>query len=196
MQKLSQVIRSFLADETGAAGLEFVTSLPLLVGVMVFTSEYGRALQARMILDSATQDVTRFLARAPAVTDNSGDPRIEQWFIDTAQDMLEARLRGKVDMKGTPTMTSVASGFRTDFYVIEVQTEVSFSMPLLDFINSMIDLFFTFNFFTERGADQSEVQKLDTGLIMVASQQARWIGDADLDAISCSNLDRGLGLCS
>lgn len=191
---LITMLREFLRDESAAAGLEFVTTLPLLVGTMVFTSEYGRALQVRMVLDSATQDVARFLARSPGFDDGSGNLVIEPPFLTAAQSMMESRMNGGVDMS-VDVATVDATSFRTDYHVVEVTTTVRISMPLLTFINDMIDFFFELDFFTDQGADPADARKLETGLTMNAQQQARWTAATDVGASSCGPLDRGLGLC-
>lgn len=123
--------RRFLADDDGSAGAEFVVSLPLLIGVMVIASEYGGALQVRDVLDSATRDATRFLARAPL--DTSGELR--QHFIDEAERLVAERVGVSVEQVNvTPEIVEVdgtADAFRTDYRVVTVTVNVLHEMPLL-----------------------------------------------------------------
>ncbi|MEM6945467.1 MAG: TadE family protein, partial [Pseudomonadota bacterium] len=69
--------RSFAAwcgDERGASALELIVSLPLLVGCMLITTNYGLLISTREALDSATRDATRLLTRAPAALNDMGTP--------------------------------------------------------------------------------------------------------------------------
>ena len=55
----------FSKDDTASVSVDFVVAIPILLAVLVFTSEYGRVLQTRTVLDNAVSDATRYLARAP-----------------------------------------------------------------------------------------------------------------------------------
>ena len=58
-------------DDRASVSVDFVVAIPILLAVLVFTSEYGRVLQMRTVLDNAVSDATRYLARAP-IDDNTG----------------------------------------------------------------------------------------------------------------------------
>lgn len=90
----------FLRDERGTASMEFVVTLPLLLGPLLITAEYGNALTVREQLDSALADATQLLAAAPALpgwddTENDGidaPPVLQQIFVDRAEDLIAERL--------------------------------------------------------------------------------------------------------
>jgi Flp pilus assembly protein TadG len=169
----------FLADDRGAAGLEFLFTSPLLFGVMVFTAEYGQALRYRIALDGAVQDTARFLARAPAeaVEDASGDPTIDIYpaFLAEADEMLDARLGRDVAMQVAVTTVDTET-FRTDFHVVEVTGSVAVELPMLAFINVWLS------------------DDVPESLTLTASQQARWGAGNPPGLVSCARLERMLGL--
>jgi hypothetical protein len=165
----------FLADERGAAGLEFLFTSPLLFGVLVFTAEYGQALRYRIALDGAVQDTARFLARAPAedATDGTGNPTIEIYpaFLAEADAMLDARLGRDVAM-GVGVRTLDPESFRTPFYLVEVTGSMNVGLPMLAFINIGL------------------VEDIPESLRLTASQQARWGGGNVPGHEACARLDR------
>ena len=165
----------FLADERGAAGLEFLFTSPLLFGVLVFTAEYGQALRYRIALDGAVQDTARFLARAPAeaATDGAGNPTIAIYpdFVAEADAMLDARLGRDVAMRvGVRTLDT--ESFRTPFHLVEVSGSVEIDLPMLAFINIGL-------------ADD-----IPESLRLTASQQARWGGGNVPGHEACARLER------
>jgi TadE-like protein len=170
----------FLADERGAAGLEFLFTSPLLFGILVFTAEYGQALRYRIALDGAVQDTARFLARAPAdaAEDGAGRPTIALYpaFVAEADAMLDARLGLDVAMRvGVSTLDT--ESFRTPFHVIEVTGTVAVDLPMLAFVNIGL------------------AEDIPEGLTLTASQQARWGGGNVPGHVSCALLDRMRGTC-
>ena len=172
----------FLADERGAAGLEFLFTSPLLFGVLVFTAEYGQALRYRIALDGAVQDVARFLARAPADSeeDGAGNPTIDiyQAFIDEADAMLDDRLGREVAMQ-VNVRTLDTDSFRTPFHLVEVTGSVDLELPMLAFINIGL------------------TEDIPEHLRLTASQQARWGGGNMPGNVICPLLARmrGEGAC-
>jgi TadE-like protein len=171
---LRKCLGRFLADERGAAGLEFLFTSPLLFGVLVFTAEYGQALRYRIALDGAVQDTARFLARAPAdaVTNATGDTiAIYPAFVAEADAMLDARLGRDVDMQ-VAVSTLDTESFRTDFHLVEVSASVEVGLPMLAFVNIGL-------------ADD-----IPESLTLHASQQARWGGGNEPGNEACPRLER------
>lgn len=62
-------IRRFFRNRRGSVSVDFVVSIPILLGVLVLTSEYGRVLQTRTALDNAVADAVRYLTRVPLTND-------------------------------------------------------------------------------------------------------------------------------
>lgn len=94
--------------ERGAASLELLVSLPLLVGMMLIASNYGVLLNNRDALDSATRDAGRLLMRAPAdcqLVNGHLVPKPYQDFVDEAE-LLVANRMGVDASKVTITVTS------------------------------------------------------------------------------------------
>jgi hypothetical protein len=170
----------FLADDRGAAGLEFLFTSPLLFGVLVFTAEYGQALRYRIALDGAVQDTARFLARAPAdaAEDASGNPTIAIYpaFVAEANEMLDARLGRHVAMQVEVTTVDIET-FRTPFHIVEVTGSVPVELPMLAFINLGLP------------------EDVPESLTLIASQQARWGAANPPGLVSCDLLQRMSETC-
>jgi TadE-like protein len=176
---LREHIGRFLADERGAAGLEFLFTSPLLFGILVFTAEYGQALRYRIALDGAVQDTARFLARAPAddIEDGAGNPTIELYpaYVAEAHAMLDDRF-GDVDMR-IEVSTPDTDSFRTPFHVVEVTASIELALPMLAFINLGLE------------------DDIPERLTLTASQQARWGGGNVPGHVACARLARMLETC-
>lgn len=67
-------LRRFARDRSGSVTVDFIVSLPILLAILVLTSEYGRTLQMRMTLESAVADAARYLSRAPLVPGGDAFP--------------------------------------------------------------------------------------------------------------------------
>lgn len=57
--------RRFAKDQAASVSVDFVISIPILLAVLVLTTEYGRVLQMRSTLDNAVADAARYLSRVP-----------------------------------------------------------------------------------------------------------------------------------
>lgn len=208
-------LQRFLRDERGAAGVEFLATLPLLIGTLVFTAEYGKALRHRMVLSTATSDAARFLSRTPLRTSAADPSTLELYpaFEDEAQAMLDARMGGPVDMglpggRGSYPGTSrvvppVVDGpnlldeevdlNRADVYVI-ISTAADVNMPLLGYINSFLN-------WTDDGpaapVDGSAEggPPVATSITMFAVQTTPWLGSIDVDASEETGACISLNLC-
>ena len=193
MLRLSDIIdriRNFARDDTGAAGIEFLASCPLLFGVLVFTAEYGQALRVRGVLDGAVADAARFLARAPAAAvDQSGTevPDIYASFENQAKQIIETRTGRSVYDGGSDapafevTVTLVDQGnFRTNYYVVDVTSTVVVSMPLL----SMFGLHKPSNY------DKIEGTGTDYAVAMTSSSRTRYLGAVPIGVVACPQVSR------
>lgn len=125
---LVQCIRTKLAkfqnDISAAVTVEFVVTLPFLIGVLVFASQYGQAMQVRNALDIAARDAARYMARAPL------DPTgltIDPLFITNAQTLVTSRLGPAVEGVRFPTIGSTANET-----TISIEVDVRF--PLLQWL--------------------------------------------------------------
>lgn len=196
--------RRFLACDRGAAGVEFLVTCPLLFGVLVFTAEYGRALQVRTVLDGAVADAARLLSRAPAgeMDDGSGGvkPKVFSEFAEEAQAIIEQRTGRPVFDGGDShpgfefSMDVVDTGnFRTNYYVVTVTATVQVEMPLL----SLLDIY-----------DDSPHQELGdsampnpgskhsgAAIAMTARATARYLSSVPFGSTGCPHQQRMSGAC-
>lgn len=195
LTKLRNHYRDFVADTRGAAGVEFLVTLPLLIGAMVFTAEYGNALRTKMVLNTATADAAHFLSRTPLQENpaNPGQLLFYQDFVTEANQMLEARLGGTVVFDAEVIVISNESlnySLRSDPIFVRVETAVNLGVPLLGFINMTLN--WASNFDSVNPEDEPEL--LDTTIAMAARVAAPWLGASEIGAADIDNLSRGLGL--
>jgi Flp pilus assembly protein TadG len=97
--------REFLKDQRASVSVDFVVSIPILpavLAVLVFTSEYGRVLQMRTVLDNAVSDATRDLARAPLNVNGDG---YEAEIIVIARRLITSRINSNHINIGSPVIT-------------------------------------------------------------------------------------------
>ena len=66
--RLARLGLAFARDRRGSNTVEFVISIPILLAVLVLSTEYGKILHQRTVLDSAVADATRYLSRLPQDT--------------------------------------------------------------------------------------------------------------------------------
>ena len=192
---LRSTLRNFGTDTRGAAGVEFLTTLPLLIGAMVFTAEYGNALRTRMVLNTATADAARFLSRTPLQENvaNPGQLLFYPEFVTAANQMLEARLGGTVNLEAEVIVISTDSmnfALREDPVLVQVDTDVNLDVPLLGFINTTLTWATRFDSVNP----EAEPELVETTISMASSVAAPWLGASEVGAADIDNLSRGLGL--
>lgn len=197
VRDLRRLVIAYARDERGTAGLEFITTLPLLLGVMVFTAEYGQALRARMALDSATQDIARYLARAPVdnVTGGDGVPKIAFYtsIEATAKALMEQRIDPLLAFE-INTYTVDIDNFRDPYYVVEVKAWTYVEMPLL----SIINVFSESQDDNDRIISDGEVGYATPNPLQLTLQSEHWVrwgGGAEPGSADCALADRYKGLC-
>lgn len=172
--------KRFLADEDGAAAIEFLMTLPLLIGVLLFTSEYGNALRAKMVLNTATADAARLLARSPIFEDEAGNLKYYDEFYDAAGNMVAGMIGGPVEFNAVLYVEGPAGYFRTDKVLLTVTANANLTMPLLGFINNTLEWAGQFSI----GAP-SEPIKIETTVPLSSIQTVPWVGGSDIGAAEC-----------
>lgn len=200
LSKIRSDLRRFLTEDDGTAGLEFVCASPLLLGVLVFTAEYGQAMRARLVLDSAVQDAARYLSRAPVnrgADDANGNPTIVFYtkFVNEANAAFFRRMNDGDTTTGglnIQVRTVDATNFREPYYVIDVAGTVTINMPLLSLIN-------IFSRSSKDGRLVEEEIYVDApnplSLSMTATRSVRWSNGSVPGEASCILADRYRGLC-
>jgi Flp pilus assembly protein TadG len=123
--QLCNLARQFWTRTRGAVTVEFVVSLPLLIAVLAFSTQYGRAIQARNTLDVAVRDAARLLSRAPvadAATDFQSVPgTVPEVFITSARQLVTDRVAGLMEEVTFTEIRSDATGS-----VVEVEAVLEF----------------------------------------------------------------------
>lgn len=158
-------VERFARDESGQAGLEFVITLPLLIGVAVIAAEYGDGIQQRETLSGAVRDAARLLSRAPATVPEDASntvPQIYAPFIEQARQMIVDRT-GTTPVSFSVQVESVdeTGRFRNDFYTVTVTAAIHVDMALL----ALFDI-----------DETTDAIDASDGLVMHAQEQARYVG--------------------
>lgn len=201
LARLGHCVRAFYADRSGSASVEFIVSLPLLIGVLVLSAEYGRAMLAREALDSATSAAVRLLGRSPAdpssscttAPDADGNPVttvtqlvLYQDFIDEARALIAERTglpEASVNL-ADPVITAPdpqGIAYRSTFFRIELDVQATVDLSLL----SLLDFY-----------DKSGDARTPTGLTLNARDTARWVGPVPVCAQACTFVAEAAGECT
>lgn len=159
---------AFLSDRRASVSVDFVVSIPILLGVLVFTSEYGRILQMRTILDNAVSDATRYLARAPL--NNEGTGYSEQ-VISVAEGLITSRVRGLHVNIGTPVIADLTNRTSsTDYRTVSLSAAIGVETPALSVLalaaaDAKIE------------QDEGDILVRDVeGFVLVSTDTARYFG--------------------
>lgn len=122
-------VRAFLTDQRASVSVDFVVSIPILLAVLVFTSEYGRVLQMRTVLDNAVSDATRYLARAPL--NEAGDGYSAE-IITVAERLITSRVNSNQINIGTPVILDLTARTSSrDYRAVSLSAAVGVETPAL-----------------------------------------------------------------
>lgn len=170
--------RAWRRDESGAAALELIVALPLLVGMMLVTANYGLLLNSREALDSATRDAARILMRAPAgCRDVSGrnEPLPYPHFEQEAQQIVADRMG--VDFADVTLNTQVffvpGSEALAGQSYYQVVVQVSVEMDRFQLLESFIG-----------------------NTTLTSAETGRWFSGLEPCTEGCLISDRDRGLCT
>lgn len=113
---------AFATDRSASVTVDFIVSIPILLGVLVLTTEYGKILNTRTVLDNAVADATRYLTRAPR--DASGD--FYPASVQFAQEIVRNRFSTDLVAVSAPAITTVDG-----FDVVTLEAAVGVASPAL-----------------------------------------------------------------
>lgn len=120
-------LKAWLSDRSGSVSIDFVVSIPILLAVLVLTSEYGRVLQARSTLDNAVSDATRYLARVEFA--DQTNQTFSSEIITVAEGLIRSRLNSPHIAIGTPVVGNVGG-----YDVITLSAAVGIETPALQLL--------------------------------------------------------------
>lgn len=132
LTRIVAVLRRFWTETRGAVTVEFVIAMPLLMAVLAFSTQYGRAMQARAVLDVAVRDAARLLSRAPVadpvVDSTNAAGQVPEPFIDVAELMIINRL-------GTLAEEVRFTEITADTQEVTIAVEIDVEFPFLSAIS-------------------------------------------------------------
>lgn len=151
--------RAFAADRAASVTVDFIVSIPILLAVLVLTTEYGKILNTRTVLDNAVADATRYLTRVPLV-----DNQFPAASIDIAQTIVRSRLNTDLVNVSQPTVNvNLIDGLTT----VRLDAAVGVESPALSVL-SLISSSGTLS-------DGTKLADIE-GFVIVASETFRHFG--------------------
>ena len=128
---LKRRLAVFAKDDAAAVSVDFVVAIPILLAVLVFTSEYGRVLQMRSVLDNAVSDATRYLARAP-LTGNAFPAEI----VEVAEQIIRQRVNVQHIAIAPPEITpNVPASATSSYTTVSLTVSVGIETPAISVIS-------------------------------------------------------------
>ena len=119
-------------DDRASVSVDFVVAIPILLAVLVFTSEYGRVLQMRTVLDNAVSDATRYLARAP-IDDNTG--QFPDDVVTIARQFITERINVQHVAVSQPVTNTVSSSASTSYDTVSLTVSIGVETPAISVIS-------------------------------------------------------------
>lgn len=156
-------------DRRGSVSVDFVVSIPILLAVLVFTTEYGRVLQMRTTLDGAVSDATRYLARAPLNAEGTG---YSDAVIAVAEQLITSRINTTRINIGTPVIADLTDQTASaDYRTVSLSAAVGVATPAL----AVIALIGPGGEVEDERGQRVTLTDLE-GLVLVSSDTARYFG--------------------
>ncbi len=123
-------LAGFVKNDRASVSVDFVVAIPILLAVLVFTSEYGRVLQMRSVLDNAVSDATRYLARAPKV-DDAFPPNV----VAVAEQIITQRINVEHIAIAAPVNGQVSTSATTSYDTVSLTVSVGIETPAISVIS-------------------------------------------------------------
>jgi len=123
--------KKFAWDDRASVSVDFVVAIPILLAVLVFTSEYGRVLQMRTVLDNAVADAARYLARAPK--DDATD-QFPPDVIAIAEQIILSRVNVEHIAIGAPVVEEVPSNSTIPYETVSLTVSIGVATPAISVI--------------------------------------------------------------
>lgn len=155
--QLGSWLRRFKTGRQGSITVEFVATLPIIIGALGLTYEFGRTLWAQQIATKDIREASRFLSRQ-ALPLTSAAVTQAQNLAQTGQVAAGGSLHYPWTAASTFTVTNPlttfsASAFRTAGNTIEVRGSIPFTISFLAFLG------------------------INTSVTLIAADQVRLIGN-------------------
>ncbi len=151
-------LRRFLAADAASVSVDFVVSIPILLAVLVLTSEYGRVLQMRASLGNAVADAARYLSRVPLDQTGAAFP---PEIVAIAEGLVTSRVNTPHLAVSEPVV-GAAGGFTT----VSISAAAGVTSPALGILTL---------FGPKQNADGVNYADIE-GLVITASETVRHFG--------------------
>lgn len=203
--RIRETWKRFAIDRAGAAAVEFVIMIPLLLSILIFGAEYSNALMAREALESALRDATRMIARSPLGDNDANnnpdvivDPFVQPFFLSQAEAMIAERTgldEASVGFKATPVVINTGgTDLRTPYIRIDTEAFIVFGLPMLRFIHKYVNA----SFKARDGGEGEGTPKqpfTQQGFTLQSADTARYSFENFPGVIACKAADRNAGIC-
>ncbi|QIE57226.1 pilus assembly protein [Pikeienuella piscinae] len=161
--RIGRTLRRFFANRSASVTVDFVISIPILLAVLVLTSEYGRVLQMRATLDNAVADAARYLSRAPL--DETGEA-FPPSVVSVANQLITSRLNTSYVAISNPVI-GAASNEAGGFATVGLSAAAGVASPILGL--------FSLGGGPRQTADGLALKEIE-GLIVTSADTVRYFG--------------------
>lgn len=151
-------LRRFFGDERASVTVDFVISIPILLAVLVLTTEYGRMLQMRSTLENAVADAARYLSRVPLDASGAAFPAP---VVEMAEGLIVSRVNTPYLAIAAPVVGD-AGGVTT----VRLSAAAGVPTPALGILAI---------FGSKTNADGLPIEDIE-GLVITASETVRHFG--------------------
>lgn len=160
---IGRMLRRFFVDRSASVTVDFVISIPILLAVLVLTSEYGRVLQMRATLDNAVADAARYLSRAPFDETGAAFPPD---VVGIADRLITSRLNTPYVAISAPVIGSANNG-AGGFTTVGLSAAAGVASPILGL--------FTLGGGPRQTADGLALKDVE-GLVVTSTDTVRYFG--------------------
>lgn len=139
VRRLARLGLDFARDRRGSNTVEFVISVPILLAVLVLSTEYGKILHKRTVLDSAVADATRYLTRVPFVDPEQETPVFPSSAVAYAENIIAARVEsddGDISVVVEPyVVEDLAVSGGNEITIVTMRASAVIPSPALSVLN-------------------------------------------------------------
>lgn len=146
LRQFGQKCRTYLRSETGSSSVEFLLSLPFIVGLLAIASEFGRLILYQHVITQNMRGGVQYLSNVPLDV-----LRVTEGGVPVCSSSPLTRARSII-LAGDPTDTSSRYSWWSDpntikctvrlvdsntvqtgaeFWIVELETSVNVDLPLL-----------------------------------------------------------------
>ena len=149
LRRFAQLLRTYMRSETGSSSVEFLLSLPFIVGMIAISSEFGRLILYQHVITQNLRGGVQYLSNIPLdvlrVAEDGGQAcssnalsRARSIILAGDPNDTISRYSWWSDPQSIKCSISLVDSIGTGsaFWVVELETSVNVDLPLLALTNT------------------------------------------------------------